>query len=181
MKFSLQKDHAEESLNNTGADSKEMWKALKELWPLKSKSSAIKSLSSSVDDEEIANILNNHFSTVGTMLGSKFREVDYRGFPPNNAPIFNFTETNPQTVLTVINDLCPPKACGLDGITTRLLKDARDSTISLLIHTFNLSLTTKIFPNEWKVTVVTLTFKDGRSDNPTNYKPISLNLSVSFQ
>ena len=94
IKVELQRNHVEETLNNARSDSKEMWKALKELWPLKNKTNNIKSLQGHSEDKEIANILNEHFSTVGSILGRAFGEVNYEHFLPTRAPIFNLTETN---------------------------------------------------------------------------------------
>ena len=52
------------------------------------------------------------------------------------------------------------KACGLDGISTRLLKDAAPVIALSLTFIVNLSIRFGIFPDDWKIAKVTPIYKD---------------------
>ena len=51
---------------------------------------------------------------------------------------------------------------GLDEISSFLLKD------------WNLSLSAGTFPDRWKLARIAPIYKDGKSDNRSNYRPISV-------
>ena len=46
--------------------------------------------------------------------------------------------------------------------------------VTPLCHLINISFTTGVFPNNWKVAKVVALHKGGPSDNVNNYRPISL-------
>ena len=66
------------------------------------------------------------------------------------------------------------KSSGLPLISARILKDALLVLTMQLVYLFNLSLTTGVTPQKWKVASVVPIFKSGRRDSANNYRPISL-------
>ena len=82
--------------------------------------------------------------------------------------------TTNDTVLKLINSLPLNKASGLDGISCRLLKEAAPVVVPSLTHIINLSITTGIFPDEWKLARVSPIYKEGAKSDPNNYRPISV-------
>lgn len=80
-------------------------------------------------------------------------------------------------ILKCISELSPNKAAGLDDINTSLLKLASPYICHSLAYLCNLSLSTSIFPSDWKNAKVTPIFKSGDACNVENYRPISV-LSV---
>ena len=66
------------------------------------------------------------------------------------------------------------KASGLDGISTRLLKEADSIIAPSLANLFNLSIRSGIFPREWKIAKVTPIYKGGTKCIPDNYRSISV-------
>ena len=66
------------------------------------------------------------------------------------------------------------KATGLDNVSARLLKETPSEVIYYLTFIINLSITTGIFPNEWKYARVSPIFKDEDKTDPNNYRPISV-------
>lgn len=85
-------------------------------------------------------------------------------------------ETTNDTVLKLINSLPLNKASGLDGISCRLLREAAPIVAPSLTYIIKFSITTGIFPDEWKLARVSPIYKGAKSD-PNNYRPISI-LSV---
>ena len=73
---------------------------------------------------------------------------------------FTLTETT-DDILKLINSLLLNKASGLDGISCRLLKEATSIVAPSLTHIINLSITIGIFPDEWKLAIVSLVYKEG--------------------
>ena len=126
--------------------------------------------------DEISHRLNHHFCSVGQILaneipptGSKF--TDYIRPLPH---VFSLTKTSNDIVLKLIQSLPLNKASGLDGISAKLLKEAGPIVSASLSNIINRSLTTGIFPNDWKVARVTPIYKDDIKTNPNNYRPISV-------
>ena len=86
---------------------------------------------------------------------------------------FTLTETT-DDILKLISSLLLNKASVLDGISCRLLKEATSIVAPSLTHIINLSITIGIFPDEWKLAIVSLVYKEGGGDDPNNYRPISV-------
>ena len=126
--------------------------------------------------DEISNRLNHHFCCVGPILSNEI--------PPTNSKftdyilplphVFSLTKTSNDIVLELIKSLPLNKASGLDGISAKLLKEAGPIVSASLTYVINRSLTTGIFPNDWKVARVTPIYKDDIKTNPNNYRPISV-------
>ena len=66
------------------------------------------------------------------------------------------------------------KATGLDKISARLIRECADLICISICKIFNCSLTTGIFPDDWKCAIVTPLFKQGSSSDMNNYRPISV-------
>lgn len=74
----------------------------------------------------------------------------------------------------MIHSLPVNKASGLDGISAKLLKEAGPIVSASLTYIINLSLTTGIFPDDWKGARVSPIHKGDAKTNPNNYRPISV-------
>ena len=174
MKRRLQRDYIEEAIQSGKGNSKETWKRLKQVWPLKNKSTKIIELNGKCDKQDIAEEINQYFANIGQKLASDIGEVGWE--PPKDAhpPTFEFSDVSLTRVQEMIKNLNCSKACGQDGLTARLLKDAGPTITPVPTHIFNLSLKTKQFPNDWKTSLVSPIFKDGERDKPSNYRPIAL-------
>ena len=77
--------------------------------------------------------------------------------------------------LKLIQSLLLNETSGLDGISAKLLKEAGPIVSASLTYIINRSLTTGIFPNDWKVARVTPIYKDDIKTKPTiDLVPISV-------
>ena len=87
---------------------------------------------------------------------------------------FEFKQIEEGDTLKVLMSLDPNKACGVDGISAKLLKMVAPAISQSLTCLFNASLTSGETPKEWKSAHVTPVPKGGDSDAVTNFRPISV-------
>ena len=145
-----------------------------------SKSSKITQLETedtiTTDPIEISNVLNTHFSQIGPSLASQIQATSskYTDYITPTEQIFRLTEISSQEILELIEKIPGNKASGLDNISARLLKEAAPVVTRSLSYIINLSITTGIFPNSWKIAKVTPIFKGDATTDPNNYRPISV-------
>ena len=66
------------------------------------------------------------------------------------------------------------KAIGLDEISCKILKLVRPVIVDSLTFIMNLSLSTGVFPNDWKIAKVVPLHKGGDLKSTNNYRPISI-------
>jgi hypothetical protein len=162
-------------------NSKESWQAINELLNKRSKTTQIKQLNINdrviTDDDKIADSFNEYFSTIGCTLSDKIigNDTDPMSFvTPIHGNSFDFTSITIQETIDVLNQIKSKKSPGLDGIGTRLLKDATNIIAEPLVNIFNVSFQRAIFPDDWKLAKVTPVFKEGNKADCRHYRPISV-------
>ena len=127
----------------------------------------------------MANAFNEHFSAIGPKLANEIPSeangdkscLEYLNITDQR---FCFTPTNSSQVFSLLNKLSKSKATGLDKISARLTRECADLICIPICKIFNCSLTTGIFPSDWKCAKVTPLFKKGSSSDMNNYRPISV-------
>ena len=70
------------------------------------------------------------------------------------------------------------KAAGIDKAPGKILKDGAKILAKSISEIFSLSITSRIFPNDFKVVNLKPIFKKGKKIDPSYYRPISLSLSI---
>ena len=65
------------------------------------------------------------------------------------------------------------KSLWTDKIPARLLKDSKNVIAPCLTYIFNVSLTSGIFPEDWKKARISPIYKAGNNEDCGNYRPIS--------
>ena len=73
-----------------------------------------------------------------------------------------------------MNHLNKSKAAGLDIISARLIWECANLICIPNRDIFNQSISSGIFPDDWKCTKVTELFKQGDRDDLNDYRPISV-------
>ena len=73
-----------------------------------------------------------------------------------------------------MKSLDPSKSTGIDGISPKMLNLASDVLLPFLLQMINISLHTGVFPDVLKEGRVFPIHKDGSSEDPSNYRPISV-------
>ena len=144
-----------------------------ELTSRKTHSSSVKEIkrdNNSIRDPcELSSVFNNYFSSLGPTL---INDIHH----PTNGPShcdyivetehrFDLKTTEPSKVFALLSKLSESKATGLDKISARLLRECADLIAFSVCCIFNRSITTGIFPEEWRCSKVIPLFKKGeRSD-----------------
>ena len=153
-------------------DSRELWKTLNEILPNKKQHTATNALAF---ENLTATSFNEFFTTVAEKLCG-----NYKGKPMPNLCIPKVTENfvlqkvSTNFVWKELTKLKLTKATGLDGLTSRLLRDADPVVAKPITYLVNLTISTGVIPSEWKDARVTPIFKSGERNDENNYRPISV-------
>ena len=177
-RHALKKDYYVTNIIEHKRNPTQLWKILKGLSGRNAQSSVDKLR---VNDEyvheplKIANELNHSFANFGVIPSGSPKISDNGNLHQvfcNH--IFDFAEIDSQRVLEILKTLDIKKAVGIDGLDTKLLKEAAPIVSEQLTRMFNFSLRTGQIPNEWKTAKVTPIHKGGDKQDPNNYRPISI-------
>ena len=130
------------------------------------------------DKEIIANKFNHFFTNIAQTLA---REIKYDGnknymyyLNKRIDTVFTFPNIDEETVRKTIQNLPSKNSCGLDGISSKLIKIIEPAIIKPLTLLINQVLNTGIFPDELKIAKVIPLFKKYDPTLLKNYRPISL-------
>ena len=122
-----------------------------------------------------ANLFNQYFYSVFTPSST----VPVPTIATSYISEINTLVFNEDEVYSALSQLDPNKATGIDTISPRVLKDCASSLTRPLCHLFNLSLSTGVIPQEWKVHLVVPVHKSSDRSSIKNYRPISLLCNTS--
>ena len=123
----------------------------------------------------LAETINNFFTAIGPNLANKISESykggwDFMGIKVDeNCPNFKATF---QQVLRICKEINTSKSSGIINISSRICKDAFLVLIPHLVHIFNLSFDTGLFPKKWKKATFIPLFKGDKKTEVGNYRPI---------
>lgn len=122
------------------------------------------------DPEKVSNAFAAHF---GSCVLPCFSDVDARveSSYTDFLPLTNVTE---EEVRQAIRRLKPKTSSGIDGIPNFIVKGCCDILLQALLHIFNVSLCTGVYPSCWKTAVIIPVHKSGDPCNVSNYRPVSL-------
>ena len=126
------------------------------------------------DPTQVCNILNEHFSTVGSKISAEFGQSDH--VITSNHSVANslfFKLTQPQDILKIIDNL-KNKPCNIDNYSNKAVKAIKFILSPILSHLINKSLLSAYFPKSLKVARVVPLHKGGLKDEVNNYRPISV-------
>ena len=134
------------------------------------------SFSSVANLDFTADDLNNYFLSVADKLAGDLPHVSVSPitFCSEASSTFHLSEVAESEVISIINGLECKKASGFDGIPVRFLKAEPNSIGRLVTRLVNSSIASGIFPDLWKLAVVTPIQKTKLSTEMTNYRLISV-------
>lgn len=177
------------NLTNNQSNPKKFWSDIGNIWNKKEDNSV--SETNLYDPADgvlrsgpyVGEIFNTYFSSVGEKLykniawltQAELLSLDKNmNFSAENRPIPEF-KFRPITLIgleRLINKIEIHKNSGIDGISSQLLKMSFKILLPQVLHMFNSSIMSGIFPDAWKTAKVTPLFKSGNSRDPQNYRPI---------
>ena len=187
----LKREYFSKKLAACKGDLKQSWKTINLLLNKRSKTTNIDSLKVNEQeinkDHDIANSMNNYFCSVGKSLSDKIpaqsnpllsHQYDIT-YPSNGREPFKFVAIDKGTIEKALNKIKTSHGSGVDNIASYFLKVAFPVISDSLCDILNLSLSSGIFPDSWKVARVAPIFKEGPTDERSNYRPISVLPAVS--
>ena len=132
----------------------------------------------------IVNKFAKYYSNVGKNLAQGMpkpkRTIEsYLKEVQNNQKSIFLTPVTNLEVKKIINNLLPKHSSGLDNINNKILKEIGELLIDPLSTIFNNSLCKGVFPRAMKKSKVVPLYKSKDRDLTTNYRPISLLLTLS--
>ena len=133
---------------------------------------------------EIANNFAKYFSTIGKELANKTMPSqtplqNYLRKLHRNAKTMYFKPASVEEVSQLISGLKPKASSGYDNISNKLLKQLHPVIIVPLTEIINCSLNEGCFLDSMKVADTIPLYKTKERDNTSNYRPISLLLTLS--
>jgi hypothetical protein len=130
------------------------------------------------DNDDIANTFNIHFTSISS--GSLANHVDCTRFifdffkqakssSTFNTPGFNFSCVSEDLVEHMFDKLALSCSPGSTDIPMKVLKASSHIIISHITHLFNCCIANGVFPDDWKVALVTPLFKNKGLQSGVNY------------
>ncbi len=125
LKNHLKSEYIKQPLERNKNDPKKLWRDIRSFWPnSKSNKKCIHHLNGLSRKVDIANLLNDHFCSVGERVQANITgNASLEDFPlPPHPPIFELRPITIEDINEVINLMKLSQSCSLDGITSNLLK-----------------------------------------------------------
>jgi hypothetical protein len=131
------------------------------------------------DNTAMCKILNEFFSSVFTdeSLYPILPDIQEVFKEDHSKKLLDLGVTD-NMVLNRLLKLKPNKAPGLDKLVPKILVEAASYVSKPLCMIFNRSINTGVVPVEWKQANISVIFKKGSRNLPSNYRPISLTSQV---
>ena len=166
-----------------------LWKMINRITgKLNDKSSAVDYLKinqiETYDSKIITEEFAKHFSSVGKKYANQITKsnISFNQYLNNIIPSPNsmyMTPTNRTEIETLIDKLPNKTSKGSDNISNLLLKKLKPSISTPLEIIFNKSIEEGLFPNDMKMADVIPLYKNKEKFLVTNYRPISLLVTIS--
>ena len=178
-------DKCEEHKHNT----KKLWKTINTVTrKTNNKTEVVEKLKTTqgvvYNGNKITEEFASHFAEIGkkyaTQMPKSTKNLKYYvGKIPCQPKCIYLVPVTKTEIEKYIDGLPPKKSSGLDNIDNTILKELKNFLIEPLTTLFNESITSGQFPSAMKTAKVVPLFKSKRRDETTNYRLISLLLTIS--
>lgn len=173
-------------IQNCNGDSRSYWNVVKSILRKEvkmSKQFVINGNILEVDNNEkvVADGFNVHFTGIQQQLLSQEFGSDLYNLPPMTRANCNFTfdEITSNDIVRTVNKMNNKRSVGTDGISIITIKQNILVFTPLIKHMFNLSFQSGIYPESLKTSLVVPIHKSDDVKELNNYRPISLQNSLS--
>lgn len=173
-------DYVQSQLQQCSKDTKKFWRVVNRTFgEVKASAHPIIEL---VDPDSLnpnpeidcPNFMNDYLVSAAPNLASKLQNILFTSNFASFRCQLRLSCITVDETLKVIAQIDVSKSSAVDGLTSRVLKDAFSAPPLHLAFLFNLSIDSGVFPDLWKCGNLILIPKDGSSNDPSNYRPISL-------
>ena len=128
-----------------------------------------------IDIHNVANEMNNYYINIGNLIFQQnVSQIINSTVIPSQTNSIYLNPTNDIEIKIIINTLKSNASPGKDKITSNDVKILQDIITPYITKYINLCLSTGIFPNRLKDTIVIPIYKSGPKTDPGNYRPIAL-------
>ena len=126
-----------------------------------------------VENCRTAEFINQFFVSIGPKLARSF-DSEWTYYGPSLEQTFEFKLITNECTHKIVKTINTNKSSGIANLSSQILKDAFSALVPELTFLLNLSLTTNVIPQAWKVAKVVPLPKDGNPDSVNKWRPISL-------
>ena len=128
------------------------------------------------DKETIASKFKIFFGNIGLSVANNRGNIEHGSYKKklNNpcSDVLNFKPVEEADVIKIIDNLSSKNSCGIDKITTKLLKTITQYITKSITFIINQSLSSGIFPEKLKIAKIVPIFKKYDPTLLDNYRPI---------
>lgn len=171
MKRKLKREYYTNSITRNGSNAKKVWQVVRDVTGIgQTKRILPDNISSKVAED-----FNAYFTSTGANLASQFcLSISAPSFPKLIDIDFNLAAVTTNEIKYVVAKMPVNKATGDDRIPVKVIKDNINLLCIPICHIFNHAFTCRIYPSSLKTPKVVPVYKSGDSNNPENYRPISV-------
>ena len=183
------KMHIDNELKRNAKKPKKIWDTLKELTIGKKQNQKIVTINSKnaeplTDPVLIAEEFNDFFSQAGKKVAESVEPISkgpLEFLPPTETepPNLQIREISQGDLINIIDCMEPKGSQDLNEMSSKMIKYLKYELATPLVHLFNLSIRHGVFPSKLKASRTVPIFKSGDPNNCDNYRPISLQSSIS--
>lgn len=129
---------------------------------------------SPVSPDQCSNYMNSFLTSAGPKLANALPHTPFHSTFDEFKSKLRFKRITVEETIKQVENMNIEKSSALDGLSSRLIKDAFLCLLIHLAYIFNLSIDNAVFPESWKQSNFVLIPMDGLKSYPNNYRPISL-------
>ena len=126
-----------------------------------------------------AQVLNEYFTGIGPSLSAKIKSPNLLDKVERNINSMVISPTNADEISKLITKMKSKNSTGNDEISNKILKLCSPIIDPYLAEAINYAIENRHFPDCLKIAKVIPVFKKGQTDDPSNYRPISLLSPIS--
>ena len=120
--------------------------------------------------------LNAYFSSIGVRTSASVISTHYVPILLTRISTCSFclSAVSYRELRRVVTSLRNTNTCGVDGISSRMVKNTFNVIGHIILNLVNASLTRGTVPESWKISLVYPIHKGGALDDPAQFRPISV-------